>query len=313
MISLGIDTSNYTTSIALFDSSKGEYISRKIPLPVKKGEKGLRQSDAVFHHTVQLPELISELFKDCNKKPDCIGVSVSPRDIKGSYMPCFLVGKSVAESISSVFGIPMHSFSHQQGHIASVLYSTNNTELFNEKFIAFHVSGGTTEAVLVTPDSEKIIKTEQVFYSSDLNAGQVIDRVGLMLNLSFPCGPELDKLSLKSDRHFNIRPAVRDNTFSFSGLENKCKALIDSGEKNEDTAKFCIEYILYSLEKAVDYLTEKYGNLPVVFSGGVMSNTIIRNYFTEKYNGIFTTAEFSSDNALGISVLSALKEKKNVG
>ena len=59
---LGIDTSNYTTSCALYNSDTDTVVHRKKLLPVKKGELGLRQSDAVFHHTVQLPELMRELF-----------------------------------------------------------------------------------------------------------------------------------------------------------------------------------------------------------------------------------------------------------
>lgn len=309
MISLGIDTSNYTTSVAIFNSDTKEIISKKKLLPVKEGEKGLRQSDAVFHHTVQLPVLIEELFSDFNGEIDCIGVSSKPVDSDKSYMPCFLTGMGVASALSTVNKKPVYYFSHQQGHIASVLQSTDNTDLFGKKFIAFHVSGGTTEAVLVNPDNEKILKTENIFYSSDLKAGQAIDRVALSLGLSFPGGKELDALSRKSDKTFKLKPSIKDNTVSLSGVENKCKKMLDEGEKYEDIAKFCIDYISCSLEKAVEYLKDKYGEMPLVFSGGVMSNSLIRERFTEKYNAVFTVPEFSSDNALGVAVLAALKEK----
>ena len=309
MISLGIDTSNYTTSVAIFNSDTKEIISKKKLLPVKEGEKGLRQSDAVFHHTVQLPVLIEELFSDFNGEIDCIGVSSKPVDSDKSYMPCFLTGMGVASALSTFNKKPVYYFSHQQGHIASVLQSTDNTDLFGKKFIAFHVSGGTTEAVLVNPDNEKILKTENIFYSSDLKAGQAIDRVALSLGLSFPGGKELDALSRKSDKTFKLKPSIKDNTVSLSGVENKCKKMLDEGEKYEDIAKFCIDYISCSLEKAVEYLKDKYGEMPLVFSGGVMSNSLIRERFTEKYNAVFTVPEFSSDNALGVAVLAALKEK----
>ena len=311
MISLGIDTSNYTTSVALFDSETNKIISKKKLLPVKKGEKGLRQSDAVFHHTVQLPDLIKDLFSDMSCSFDCIGASSKPCDKDDSYMPCFLTGISVADSLGSVIKKPVHYFSHQQGHIAAVLQSTNNSSLFENEFIAFHVSGGTTEAVLVKPDKDKIISTELIFSSSDLKAGQAIDRVALSLGIDFPGGKELDALSRKSCSEFSIKPSLKNNTFSLSGVENKCKKMLENGENKEDIAKYCIDYISVSLENAADILLKKYINLPLVFSGGVMSNSLIRERFTKKYNAVFASPEFSSDNALGVAVLAYIKESHN--
>jgi N6-L-threonylcarbamoyladenine synthase len=311
MIALGIDTSNYTTSVAVYNSADKSFISKKMLLPVREGEKGLRQSDAVFHHVKQLPVLTEELFSEFSGKIDCVGVSVSPRDAEGSYMPCFLTGIAVAEAVKSANHIPLFGFSHQQGHIAAVLETAGRRDLFSRSFIAFHVSGGTTEAVLVSPDNEKIIRTELVFSSSDLKAGQAVDRIGLTLGLNFPCGPQLDALACKSGREFNIKPSFRDNTVSLSGVENQCNKMLESGEAKEDIAKYCIDYISASLEKAVRILIEKYGKLPLVFSGGVMSNSIISKRFTEKYNAVFTSPQYSSDNALGIAVLAAEKGVKN--
>ena len=104
---LGIDTSNYTTSAALVDVKSGELVrSVKKLLPVKAGELGLRQSDAVFHHTVQLPEILTELFdKACDIK--AVGVSTKPTDEEGSYMPCFLAGYCSAKSICEATGVPL--------------------------------------------------------------------------------------------------------------------------------------------------------------------------------------------------------------
>ena len=133
---LGIDTSNYTTSVALINSN-GNVLQKKRLLPVKTGERGIRQSDAVFHHTKAYPELFSDLIKDVNEPITAVGVSVSPTTEKGSYMPCFLVGESVATALSSALKVPLFKFSHQQGHIAAALYSAKKTELFNSKFILY--------------------------------------------------------------------------------------------------------------------------------------------------------------------------------
>ena len=200
---LGIDTSNYTTSAALYDTESGIVVQSKKLLPVKKGELGLRQSDAVFHHTKQLPEIFGRLFEEASVIPEAIGVSVRPRNIDGSYMPCFLCGEGLADSLSAVNNIPVYKTSHQVGHILAALYSAGKLDFVNRRFIAFHVSGGTTDCLLVEPDSENVIKITELGTSLDLKAGQAVDRVGLMLGLDFPCGIQLEALAEKSGKKYS--------------------------------------------------------------------------------------------------------------
>lgn len=307
---LGIDTSNYTTSVCVYNDETNEVFQAKKLLPVKSGALGLRQSDAVFHHTVQLPMMFEELFNNKSFSLSSVGVSASPRDGEGSYMPCFLAGVSAAKAVSTVQGIPLNSFSHQAGHIAAALYSSNSMHLIEERFIAFHLSGGTTEALLVEPNENNIFNISIVAKTLDLKAGQAIDRVGLMLGLDFPCGKELDALSLKSLKSYKIKPSVKGADCSLSGVENKCKKMVKDGENPEDVAKYCITYIQKTLEEMTKELLSKYGKLPLVYAGGVMSNSIIAEYFADKFSGRFASPQFSSDNAAGIAILSSIKEKK---
>lgn len=306
MLCLGIDTSNYTTSAALYDTETGELIQSRRLLTVKEGELGLRQSDAVFQHTINLPDMIDEVTKNLSRKIDCVAVSVSPRDEKGSYMPCFMAGKGAARMIADVTGAEIKYFSHQAGHIAAALYSADALELLRREFIAFHVSGGTTEAVKVTPCREKVFSAEMIASSLDLKAGQAIDRTGNLLGLPFPSGMLLDKLSLESDRSYKIKPFMRDGNCSLSGLQNKCEKMKRDGESDADIAKFCIDYISQVLYEMTKNLTEKYPGLPLVYSGGVMSNTLIRKRFSEEFGAVFAAPGFSSDNAAGLSVLASL-------
>ncbi len=307
---LGIDTSNYTTSVALYNSDTNEIISKKKLLPVKSGEKGIRQSDAVFHHTVQLPELIDELFD--GKKLDIagVGVSVKPCNEEGSYMPCFLVGISVAVSISNALNVPLYRFSHQDGHIVAALYSADKINTLTQKFIAFHISGGTSQALLVEPD-EKYFKTKIISDSLDLKAGQAVDRVGISLGLKFPCGPELERHALNSNRELQkLKVFRRDGNFSLSGVENKCKKMLDDGESSEDISMFCLSYIYSAIDDTINEILTNYGNLPIVFSGGVMSNSIIRKELMKKYNSYFAEPYYSSDNACGIAILASICNKR---
>lgn len=305
---IGIDTSNYTTSVSAFDGENMIY--HKKLLPVKEGEKGIRQSDAVFHHTVQLPELLSDLCSEISSDISAVGVSVKPSNQEGSYMPCFLTGISVAKSLSSALKIPLYEFSHQDGHIAAALYSAKRTDLIGEQFIAFHISGGTSQGVLVTPNKD-YFNTNVLCDSLDLKAGQAIDRIGIMLGLKFPCGPELEKLALQSNKSFdNIKVFHRDASFSLSGVENKCKKMLENEESPCDIALNCIKYIESALSSTCDLLLKQYGSIPIVFSGGVMSNSIIRRDFEKKYGAFFAEPMFSSDNACGIAYLTYLMYKK---
>ena len=306
MLYLGIDTSNYTTSVAVFDSGSDRIIQSRKLLSVKEGELGLRQSDAVFQHVMNIPDIVQSVINDIGSDISGIAVSVSPRDEEGSYMPCFMVGKAVAQCISAVTGAEMKYFSHQAGHIAAALYSADAMNLLEKEFIAFHVSGGTTEAVKVIPDKEKIFRTQLLASSMDLKAGQAIDRVGKLLDLGFPAGIKLDELSLKSDRTFRIKPFMKDGNCSLSGVQNKCEQMKKNGEKDCDIAKYCIEYISQALHEMTEKLLRENPGLPVVYSGGVMSNTLIRKRFSEEFGAVFAAQGYSSDNAAGLAVLASL-------
>lgn len=307
---LGIDTSNYTTSAALFDSEANTIIQSKKLLPVKAGELGLRQSDAVFAHVKQLGDMVQNVFAEYDGKIPAIGVSTRPRDIDGSYMPCFLVGEMAANCLGAALKVPVLPFAHQQGHVAAALYSAGRLDLFRERFIAFHLSGGTTEALLVEPSAERIIRCTKIGGSMDLKAGQAVDRVGVMLGLSFPAGKYLEKLALKSDRKFKIKPVMKGTECCLSGIENKCRKMLENGEKPEDIALFCLKSVEAALCGMTDATLSEYGKLPLVYAGGVMSNCIIRNTIENKYGGIFAKPEFSSDNAAGIAVLAAEAYKR---
>ena len=302
---LGFDTSNYTTSVATYDGF--EVKQAKQVLSVKQGEKGLRQSDAVFQHTVNMPKLINTI--DEYKELKAVGVSTRPRNTWGSYMPCFLVGINTANAVSRTNNIPLYETSHQIGHILSALYSSNKLELINAPFLAFHLSGGTTEALLVKPDDNEIIKAEIISQSLDLKAGQAIDRAGVMLGLQFPCGKELDRLSLLSNAEFKIKPSMKDFDCSLSGVENKAKMLLSQGEKSEDIAKFVLSYIAETISTMLSRIELKYKNMPVVFSGGVSSNSLLQKTIKEKFDAYFPEPEFSLDNAAGCAIYAYLKDR----
>ncbi len=311
MYVLGIDTSNYTTSAALYDGAAGVMYSKKRLLPVKEGELGLRQSDALFHHTTALSNIVKEAVAECEEplKIAAIGVSDRPRDVKGSYMPCFLAGVNTASCAATLLRVPLYTFSHQAGHIAAAVFSSGRHELLGRECLAFHVSGGTTEVVLTRPDSEKIIVAQTVLSSLDLKAGQAVDRTGVMLGFPFPSGKYVDEKARESDRSFKIRVPMKDGCCSLSGLQNKCEKMKKDGESDSDICRFCIEYIAAALSEMAKYALSQYGELPLIFSGGVMSNSIIRERFMREFDCVFAEPSYSCDNAAGIAYLAKIKKE----
>lgn len=302
MAILGIDTSNYTTSVALI-LNNGEYISERRLLPVKPGERGLRQSDAVFHHTKAYGELVAKLTKKLSEPITAVGVSASPTTARGSYMPCFLVGESLGVAVSSILGVPLYRFSHQQGHIAAACMSAERLELLNGRFIAFHVSGGTTEAVLCEPSEDGLFSVKELVNSTDLKAGQAVDRLGVRLGLTFPCGKELEALAARSSAEFKNKIKLYDGSCSLSGVENKCIKMLSDGASGEDTAKFLLTYIADTLSEMTRELLSKHPDCPVIFAGGVMSDAIIRDIIKSRFPVYFSSAQLSSDNAVGVALL----------
>lgn len=305
---LGIDTSNYTTSAAIYCPGVGRVMQKKKLLPVPEGAIGLRQSDAVFHHTVQLPQLLEELAGEFEGDIRAVAVSAAPRDAEGSYMPCFLAGIAAARAAAAFLKVPIYRFSHQSGHIAAALYSAGRLDYLERPFYAFHVSGGTTEALLVKPDSAHIFQKELLAQSLDLKAGQAVDRVGGMLGLPFPAGAELDRLAQVSKRPFRIRPSMKGADCSLSGVQNQCEKMLRAGEPREDIARFCMESICAAVSAMARELLRMHGAYPFVFAGGVMSSRVIREAIRQQYEASFAEPSFSCDNAAGIAVLAAVRE-----
>ena len=303
-LALGLDTSNYTTSTALYCTDSGEVCQQKKLLPVAKGQLGLRQSDAVFHHVQQLPDMMTALFADGAKKIDVIGVSTRPRPVEGSYMPCFEVGRGAAEQLAAVLGVPVKRYSHQEGHIAAAMYSSCFRAQPGEKFLAYHLSGGTTEGVLVNRHDDGF-DAELLCGSLDLKAGQLIDRVAGMLGLPFPGGVHLEKLALECDETIRCKPTMKGLDCCLSGVENICQRLHADGESPEYIARVCLEHIISAVTAMTQGIFEKYGEMPVLFAGGVSSNVIMRAEMERRFGAHFAQPAFSCDNAAGIAILAS--------
>nr|WP_243425219.1 DNA-binding protein [Intestinimonas butyriciproducens] len=293
-----MDTSNYTTSTALFDGADGYQLGRM--LDVEAGSLGLRQSDALFQHVKRLPELFDRLRREGRLEDiAAVGASVKPRWVEGSYMPCFLAGETAGRILADTLGVPFFPCAHQQGHIAAVAWGAGRLEMLDKPLLAWHLSGGTTELLYVEPDGTGVLP-QKIGGTSDISAGQLIDRTGVALGLDFPAGRALDTLSRtgRPDRGFAIK--ISNFTFSFSGMENKAKDMAAAGEPAADVARFIVATVARTIRRVTDQALEQYPGLPVLCSGGVASNSILREIMSD---AVFAPPVCSADNALGVAVL----------
>lgn len=302
MTALGLDTSNYTTSAAVFDGERGVNAGKL--LAVKPGELGLRQSEALFQHVKALPERLEELRKaGALESVEAVCASTRPRAVEGSYMPCFLAGESLGRSLAQALDVPFFAVSHQQGHLAAAAWSAGHMELLDAPFLAWHLSGGTTELLYVEPEGVNV-KAERIGGTSDISAGQLIDRTGVLLGLPFPAGKALDELSQScGHRPKPLRRKLTGLEFSLSGVENKVKELTDKGESRERVAAYCLDTVAQVVREATTEAQNRYPGLPVLCSGGVASNTRLRYVLTEFCQAVFAQPKYSTDNAMGAAIL----------
>ncbi len=370
---LGIDTSNYTTSVALVRG--GEVLSmRKLPVAVPAGERGARQRDALFAHTGNLPRLLEDLREDAVAATlDCsastpietdaaalprdgirnsraslgalplaaIGYSARPRDAEGSYMPCFLAGEGAARAMAAALGVPAMPFSHQAGHIAAAIYSSGSSRALGSRFAAFHLSGGTTDILLVTgggsapaeksgkldlaqfsatslaadprasnsppggappAPSPPLFRVTRIGGTEDLTAGQAIDRVGVRLGFAFPAGEMMERAA-SSVSLPRTHPAVDGLACHFSGVENQADRLLCEGQSAAEVAAYVLAYVRDTLRALARNLRAREPGIPLLFAGGVAGCRLIRAPLEEEFGAVFAQPAYSSDNAAGVALL----------
>ena len=300
---LGLDTSNYTTSAAVFDGAEGRNQGRL--LEVRPGELGLRQSDALFQHVKHLPEVVEALLgEEGLGTVQAVGASTRPRAVEGSYMPCFLAGASQGQVLSQVLGVPFYAFSHQQGHLAAAAWSAGRLDLLDRPFLAWHLSGGTTELLRVEPEEDGVaVRAEILGGTSDISAGQLIDRTGVLLGLPFPAGKGVEKLSRQAQKREYYKVKVNGLTFSLSGMENKVRQMVQRGEEPAEIAWFAQETVCRVVQACTKAAMEEYPGLPVLCSGGVASNGRLKELLRQNCGALFAQPQFSTDNAMGTAVL----------
>jgi N6-L-threonylcarbamoyladenine synthase len=307
---LGIDTSNYTTSMCVVGENGKVMADERILLQVASGSRGLRQSEALFQHVKNLPRL-SAVLQDVleGHSLTALGVSVKPRPQDDSYMPVFLPGWGLAASMASFLGLPCHELSHQENHIWSGIASAPGPTV--SEFLAIHLSGGTTELTHVVRDKHTHRLSVDLWGgTSDLHAGQFVDRLGVSLGLSFPAGPALEKLAGETMETVPVPTFHRAGMVSFSGPLTAMERLVGQVEP-AICARSCLLSIARTLVKWIRWAEGKTNCRDLLLVGGVAANGLIREELTRKlpdWRLYFAAPRYSVDNAYGAAYFSALRE-----
>lgn len=298
---LALDTSNYTTSACVVDTQAGIVWEKRIMVCVENGKCGIRQNDAVFCHIKNLNSIFEGIpyFKF-----DCTCASSCPSERENSYMPCFTVGVSFAKSVALLNNIPLYLYSHQKNHIMAAIVSANAEHLLNSEFIAYHISGGTTDIVLCKPNGSNF-DVQKISGTADISCGQLIDRTGTMLGMPFPSGRYVENAA---DGHINgkIKISEHNGLYNFSGFQNIAEKMFKENHETSQICDFVLDVVFSFVLISVSKIRKVYGDLPVLMSGGVMSNGLLRKQLTDACTDIyFADPHYSSDNAMGTAWLSA--------
>ena len=305
---LGIDTSNYRTSLCLVREDGVIAAEARRLLRVKEGERGLQQSEAVFQHVLNLPAL-SDQLRLPDRQIAAVCASAKPRPAEESYMPVFKVGEGLAKCLSIYLGVPYYLTSHQEGHIAAGEHSASERPQ-SERFVAVHLSGGTSE-VLACVRVDSGYRIEKIGGSIDLYAGQLIDRVGVALGLPFPAGPYLEELAREANGTFRVSSAVNGLSFSLSGPESALMRAIASGAvPAAEIARAAEQCLANTLEKVLRRAVEQGWSREILLVGGVAANQYIRSRLIQRLEHravgaklYFSDPAYAGDNAYGVALL----------
>ena len=310
---IGFDTSCYTTSVAAAGTDGKVICSNRKLLDVQTGSRGLRQSEALFQHVKQLPEMVRQTAEILGDTPViAICASTRPREDNDSYMPVFRAGRTVAESVASMLRVPFFETDHQHGHFAAAAYESGIGE--EEKYIAMHLSGGTTDLVFMNRDRLKNMGS-----SLDLHAGQLVDRTGVALGLGFPSGPALEILARRGTAKAIIPVSMTDGGLSchLSGAESMVQRLLAQDKTDPcDLAAEVYDFLARTVARMALAGCEKTGTQHVLLAGGVASSSLFRELVEHrirtKNNRIticFGHPELSGDNAAGVALIGVHKIK----
>jgi N6-L-threonylcarbamoyladenine synthase len=275
MLVLGIETSCDETAAAVVENGRrmlSSIVASQIDIHSRFG--GVVPELASRKHIQNILPVILQALEDAAitlEQVDGIAVTQGP-GLVGSL----LIGISVAKALAYTMDLPIVGVNHLEGHLYSNFLEHRDLE---PPFVSLIVSGGHTDLVYVGPGKRQYDKLGQTM---DDAAGEAFDKVAKLLELGYPGGPIIDKLSEHGDPEAISfpRPMLKDSSldFSFSGLKTAVLYYVSS-ENTIDPADVAASF----QAAVVDVLTEKALRAAeirktkvIAVSGGVAANSALR-------------------------------------
>lgn len=215
-------------------------------------------------------------------------------------MPVFLAGLMQARALAAALRVPLIETNHQRGHLRAAL--VDNEELIGKPFYAIHLSGGTTDLLSVSSSLEPT----PMGSSTDIHAGQLVDRIGVLLGCSFPCGKQMEKIAVEAvNKDIRIPSSVHGLDCSLSGAESAIIRLHENGEDDAALAYAVYDCLSRTLTKLIGNLISQHGKQPVLLCGGVASSALLRKLLLDRSKAtiFFSKPALASDNAVGVALI----------
>ncbi|PAW64748.1 MAG: tRNA (adenosine(37)-N6)-threonylcarbamoyltransferase complex transferase subunit TsaD [Verrucomicrobiia bacterium Tous-C2TDCM] len=309
---LAIETSCDETAVAVADGLGRPLVNRiasQIKLHAPYG--GVVPELASRNHSLDLRPLLDSALSGAGLTPREIGLVAATSG--PGLASSLLVGDTLAKAVAVGLGCPFYSINHMEGHLLSPFLHPHRQI---DPHVALIVSGGHTLLIKVVAVGDYRLLGS----TKDDAAGEAFDKVGKLLGLPYPGGPEIAKLATEGrrDAHAFPRSMVTsgDLNFSFSGLKTSARVLIDrlgAVPRGEELADFCgsfeeaiVDILVFKLIEAC----RRTGLRLAAISGGVSCNQRLRERLTAATEKagielILADPAFSTDNAAMIAFAAA--------
>lgn len=313
---LGIESSCDETSVSIVKNGNEEIATIVLSqMDTHANYGGVVPEIASRMHVENITIVIEECLKKANMTMDditAIAVTYGP-----GLIGCLLIGVQAAVTLSYIYNKPLVPVHHIAGHI----YANNLVSKMSFPLIALVVSGGHTDLIYMEDD----YSFKKIGGTLDDAVGECYDKVARVIDVPYPGGPLVDKLSYEGEDTYPLPLPLDDNSynFSFSGIKSAVINLVHN-EKQKGNKIRKSDMACSFQNRVVEILTKKtmralkeYNVKNLIIAGGVSANSGIRNKFTElciknDVNLTVPNIKYCTDNAAMIAAAGYFAYKKGI-
>lgn len=312
---MGIESSCDETAVAIIKNGR-EIAANVVASQIESHKRfgGVVPEIASRHHVEQITLVLEEAMQQAGltfSDLDAIAVTEGP-----GLVGALLIGVNAAKALSFAYNIPLVPVHHIAGHI----YANRLVTEMKFPLLALVVSGGHTELVYMKEHGH----FEVIGETRDDAAGEAYDKVARTLHLTYPGGPQIDRLAQKGKPVIDLPRAWLENSydFSFSGLKSAVINTVHNAEQRgekiapEDLASSFQASVVEVLVKKAERAAAEYNVKQVLLAGGVAANQGLRKALTEAFDNkkgielVIPPLGLCTDNAAMIAAVGSIMFEK---